>query len=316
MNEKNLKEQLAFTPKLEGGLSQKDLAGYDNVIIGGVGGSALAARTLFFLDPTFPAWLHDDYGLPVKNEGKTLYVAISYSGNTAETLSFAKKASEAGHSLIAITSGGELLNWSLESKVPHILIPSGFKPRDCVLYMLRALLYAINRTDLFVKPEEGFIDFQKVFEHGREIGKNLEKKIPLIYASRSNQTLSYIWKIMLNETGKIPAFANYFPELVHNEAQGIIPKTAGALTENLKILLLLDKEDDERISRGMNVFQDLASSQGVEIISVDLPLGKTNKLLYVLAAASSASKAIAEAHGVDASSVPFIDLFKKSMLLL
>ena len=243
MNEKELKTQLSFIPKLEGDLSREKIAGFDNVIISGMGGSGLAARILFFLDPIFPAWLHDDYHLPIKSEGKTLYVAVSYSGNTAETLSFAKEALEKQYPLVAITSDGVLLDWAVKKTVPHVLIPFGFEPRNAVLMMLKALLYVIGREDLFPKTKRDSIDIQKAFEHGKEIGEKFEKKIPLIYSSRSNHALSYIWKIMLNETGKIPAFANYFPELTHNEAQGIIPETAGPLAGNLKVLLLLDKED-------------------------------------------------------------------------
>ncbi|MBI2673806.1 MAG: hypothetical protein HYX23_00810 [Candidatus Zambryskibacteria bacterium] len=313
MNEAEIRKQLSFIPKLEGDLSRKKITGFDNVIVGGMGGSGLAARILFFLDPTFPAWLHDDYGLPTKHEGNTLYIAISYSGNTAETLSFAKEALAKKHTLAVITSGGMLLNWTLQNKLPHVLIPSGFAPRDAVLYMLRALLCVIGREYLFLDPQEDLIDFQKAVEHGKEIGEKFEKKIPLIYSSRSNYTLSYIWKIMLNETGKIPAFANYFPELAHNEAQGIIPETAGLMTKNLKVLLLSDQEDSLELSRVMTVFQTLASSQGVEVLSLNLPQGRTNKLLYVLSIASVTAKAIAELHGVDANSIPFIEQLKKSL---
>ena len=313
MNEKELKTQLSFIPKLEGDLSREKIAGFDNVIISGMGGSGLAARILFFLDPIFPAWLHDDYHLPIKSEGKTLYVAVSYSGNTAETLSFAKEALEKQYPLVAITSDGVLLDWAVKKTVPHVLIPFGFEPRNAVLMMLKALLYVIGREDLFPKTKRDSIDIQKAFEHGKEIGEKFEKKIPLIYSSRSNHALSYIWKIMLNETGKILAFANYFPELTHNEAQGIIPETAGPLAENLKVLLLLDKEDGIELSREMRVFRDLALSQSVDVISSDLPLGRLNKLLYVLITAGVAARTIAESRGIDANTVPFIEQLKKSL---
>ena len=313
MDETELKAQLSFIPKLEGGLSRTKIARFDNVIIGGMGGSGLVARILFFLDPTFPAWLHDDYHLPIKSEGKTLYVAVSYSGNTVETLSFAKEALEKQYPLVAITSGGVLLDWAVKKTVPHVLIPFGFEPRNAVLMMLKALLYIISREDLFPETKRGSIDIQKAFEHGKEIGEKFEKKIPLIYSSRSNYTLSYIWKIMLNETGKIPAFANYFPELTHNEAQGIIPETAGLIAKNLKILLLLDKEDGIELSREMSVFQDIASSQGVDVFVFNLPQGKANKLLSILSMASAAARTIAESRGIDANTVPFIEQLKKSL---
>ena len=313
MNEKELKAQLSFIPKLEGGLSREKIAGFDNVIVGGMGGSGLAARILFFLDPVFPIWLHDDYGLPTKHEGKTLYVAISYSGNTAETLSFAQEALEKHYFLVVVTSGGVLLDWAVRNKLPHVIIPAGFMPRNAILYMLRALLYVIGHEDLFLDSKNNSIDLQKFLEHGKEIGEKFEKKIPLIYSSRSNYALSYVWKIMLNETGKIPAFANYFPELTHNEAQGIIPETAGPLAENLKVLLLLDKEDGIELSREMSVFQDLISSRGVDVFAFNLPQGKVNQLLHVLSIAGATAGAIAELHGVDANTVPFIEQLKKSL---
>ena len=313
MDETELKAQLSFIPKLEGGLSRTKIARFDNVIIGGMGGSGLVARILFFLDPTFPAWLHDDYHLPIKSEGKTLYVAVSYSGNTAETLSFVKEALEKQYPLVAITSGGVLLDWAVKKTVPHVLIPFGFEPRNAVLMMLKALLYVISREDLFPETKRDSIDIQKALEHGKEIGEKFEKKIPLVYSSRSNYALSYIWKIMLNETGKIPAFANYFPELTHNEAQGIIPETAGPLAENLKVLLLLDKEDGIELSREMSVFQDIASSQGVDVFVFNLPQGKANKLLSILSMASAAARTIAESRGIDANTVPFIEQLKKSL---
>ena len=313
MDEKAFKDQMSFEPRFEGNLSREEIARYDNVIVGGMGGSSLAARILFFLDQTFPVWLHDDYGLPAKSEGRVLYVAISYSGNTAETLSFAKEALAKKYSLVIITSGGALLEIARGNNVPHVLVPTGFQPRNAVVYMLRALLYALKREELLKEPPEGFIDYQKVYKEGQAVGRDFAKKIPLIYASRSNQVLSHIWKIMFNETGKIPAFDNYFPELTHNEMQGILPKTAGALGEQLKVLLLLDKEDDERVSHEMNIFRDIASSQGINVASLKLPSGSASQVIYTLIAASGAAQVVAELDGVKANEVPFIELFKKSL---
>ncbi len=313
MDEQAFKDQMSFKPRFEGDLSQEEVARYDNVIVGGMGGSGLAPRILFFLDQTFPIWLHDDFGLPAKSEGRVLYVAISYSGNTAETLSFAKEALAKKYSLVIITSGGALLDMAKGDNVPHILVPTGFQPRNAVVYMLRALLYALKREELLKEPSEGFVDYQKVYQDGRAVGRDFAKKIPLIYSSRSNQVLAHIWKIMFNETGKIPAFDNYFPELTHNEMQGILPKAAGALGEQLKVLLLLDKEDDERVSHEMNVFWDMASSRGINVVSLKLPSSGASQAIYTLIAAGGAAQVVAELNGVEADEVSFIELFKKSL---
>ena len=86
----DINEQLKFKPQI---VNPKKLD-FDNVIVGGMGGSALPARALFYLDPVYPLWLHNDYGLPKKVEKKALFIAISYSGNTLEVESFAKEACE------------------------------------------------------------------------------------------------------------------------------------------------------------------------------------------------------------------------------
>lgn len=289
-------------------LPKIDSIAYDNVIVGGVGGSALVARALFFLDPMFPIWLHDTYDLPAKSEGNTLYVAISYSGNTAETLSFARGALAKGRPLAVITSGGELLKLAKDNKLTHIAVPSGFQPREALVHMLRALMRVLGKEDMLREIDGCAVDTEAACSRGRDIASGMLGKIPLIYSSRDNQVLAYIWKVMFNESAKVPAFSNYFPELRHNEIQGIVHHTDG-----LKILLLADDEDDDKIRREMSVLRELVSSSAFSVMSIGLPSGKADKLIFTLAASSGAAQALAEHKGVSPSEVPFIELFKKSL---
>ena len=50
-----------------------------------------------------------------------------------------------------------------------------------------------------------------------KLAKKIFKKIPIIYTSRRFREVGWIWKNSLNETAKILAICNYFPELNHNE---------------------------------------------------------------------------------------------------
>ncbi|KKQ82665.1 MAG: Bifunctional phosphoglucose/phosphomannose isomerase [Parcubacteria group bacterium GW2011_GWB1_38_8] len=311
MKEKELKDQLSFSPVLEGGLLPEDFTQYDNVIIGGMGGSGMAARLLFFLDPLFPAWIHDDYGFPEKHEGKTLYVAISYSGNTKETLSFVQEALDKKYPLAVIASGGKLLEIAKEHNIPYVLIPSGFQPRNAVIYTLKGLLRVLGKDDLIEKLEKSNVDFSKACELGQDLGKKFENKIPVIYSSRVNKNLSYLWKIILNETAKVPAFYNYFPELAHNEMQGIIPKTAGPLVERIKILILLDPEGDVKLEHHMEAFQKFMSTQGVDLESVNMPEDAVYKLIFTFVVAGAMAYTIAELHGTDPNDIQMIESFKK-----
>ncbi|MCR4263728.1 MAG: hypothetical protein NUV98_03370 [Candidatus Roizmanbacteria bacterium] len=308
MEEKILKDQLSFQPQLENKLPET--IAYDNVIVGGMGGSALPAKLLFFLDPVFPLWLHDDYGLPEKNNGKTLFVAISYSGNTREALSFAKEALEKNYPLAIISSGGALLEMAKKNNITYITVPSGVEPREGVIYMLRALLFLTGQIDLLTALENAVFDYESFKLEGEKIGESFEKEIPLIYASRRNSTLALIWKIMLNESGKLPAFSNIFPELTHNEMQSIASENGEG---NFKVLLLQDSEDEERVKHSMEVFTSLAPANKIKLEVLPLPVGNVSKLLHTLVAAYYAGQIVAQKKGIDPVKVPFIELFKKSL---
>lgn len=49
-------------------------------------------------------------------DSKTLVFAVSYSGNTVETLNSAKAAYDKGASVVAVTSGGKLKEFANEKK--------------------------------------------------------------------------------------------------------------------------------------------------------------------------------------------------------
>lgn len=309
MKEAEFLRQLSFLPQFEEG--QTKSFQYDNVIVGGMGGSALPAKILFFLDPVFPLWLHDDYDLPEKSDNKTLFVAISYSGETRETLSFASKVLERNLPLIVISSGGVLTALAQEHDLPRVIIPGGLQPRNATLYMLRALLFVTGHEAMLKELENVGINFGKLVQEGKEVASHFHNEIPLVYSSRRNGALSVIWKIMLTESGKMPVFTNVFPELTHNEVQGIVPVTAGERAKIFKTLLLVDAEDDERIRRSMSVFLSMAAENDIKTETLELPSGKAAKLLSTLVQAHAAAVTLVEERGVDPDSVPFIESFKK-----
>jgi glucose/mannose-6-phosphate isomerase len=84
---------------------------YRQVVISGLGGSAIGGDILrSFAMPRvdIPVIVNRDYDVPKFVNENTLFLAISYSGNTEETLSSFHKARDRGASIICITSGGKL----------------------------------------------------------------------------------------------------------------------------------------------------------------------------------------------------------------
>lgn len=295
----NIEEQIHFKPEIIG-----EVPSFDNTVVGGMGGSALAPRTIFFLDPTYRIWLHNDYGLPEKYEDNTLFVAISYSGNTAETLSFVKEALSRDLPLAIITSGGKLLEIAKEKKLAHVVVPGGNQPRDSVVYMLKSLLHILDRQDLLGEIDNSSLDIDGLNREGKIIAGEMKENIPLIYSSRTNQVLGYIWKIILNETAKTAAFNNIFPELTHNEIQSI--------QGNCQVLMLKDRGDNDGVQREINAFEKVIGDK-IKITEIKLPGGGVKNLLTTLEVARAAGHELARVKGVDPDNIAVIEAFKKNL---
>jgi len=82
----------------------------NNIVITGMGGSAVGGDFLkiYLSDTNIPVYVNRDYKLPNFVNEKSLVFAVSYSGNTEETLSALNDAKERNAQIIGITSGGKL----------------------------------------------------------------------------------------------------------------------------------------------------------------------------------------------------------------
>ncbi len=122
-----------------------------NIIVAGMGGSAIGGNLL-------KDWLRDvlpvpvevcrGYHLPAYADERTLILAVSYSGNTEETLSTYLEALEKHCMAVAVTSGGLLHEFSEELKVPLVRLPGGYPPRSAVAYLFFPLVYCLERLGL------------------------------------------------------------------------------------------------------------------------------------------------------------------------
>src|SRR5512133_2593229 len=108
----NLPDQLAHAYDL--GMQQKlpDVKGVRQVVIAGMGGSAIGADLLASYCASLaplPVSVHRDYGLPLYGRGtETLVICSSHSGNTEETLDAFDAALKAECTVMAVCTGGEL----------------------------------------------------------------------------------------------------------------------------------------------------------------------------------------------------------------
>ena len=312
---KKFPEQFAFEPKVE---DADKIKPFESIVIGGMGGSGLVAGILRALKPELDVAAHHDYGLPayLRDTDKRLFIAISYSGNTEETLSFFEEATKKELNVAVIAVGGKLLELAKGKEIPFIQLPdTGIQPRMSTGFMLRAVLKLIGEDPLYkdsakltesLKPEE-------LEPRGKELAGKILGYIPVIYSSRRNLALAYTWKIKFSETGKIPTFYNTFPELNHNEMTGFDVKDGTrVLSEKIHFIFLKDSDDHPRIKKRMEVLEKLYRDRGLSALALELD-GRTrsHKIFSSLILADWTAYHLALKYNVEPEQVPMVEEFKK-----
>src|SRR3989344_652776 len=82
----------------------------DKIAVAGMGGSAVGGDLLkaYMHNSKIPVFVIRDYNIPNFVDENTLFFAVSYSGNTEETLSAYEEAVRKKAKIVAVTSGGQL----------------------------------------------------------------------------------------------------------------------------------------------------------------------------------------------------------------
>lgn len=315
---KNFPRQFQYQPVIE---NKNKLANRKKFIVLGMGGSNLAPELLKIRDPYIDIHSHKNYDLPKINPRilkESLIIASSYSGNTEETISGFQKARKLRFASAVITTGGKLLALAKKYQIPYIHIPAtSIQPRMALGYSTIGLA-SLMRLNAFIKELRKLESLLETDNSGLEkTGKKLAQKIsghvPVIYSSLENAALAYNWKIKFNETGKMPAFANSFPELNHNEIAGFDSNNdAQNILKNFYFLFLNDKNDCSKIKNRIKITANLCHENGlpVEIIPVNgLPI--FHKIFRSLLLADWTAYYVAETRGIETEKNLLIEKFKK-----
>ena len=309
-------EQFQYQPEIQN--SEKLKGNYKNFILAGMGGSHLCAGLFHIFRPGVNLYIHRDYGLPTYEDefmSNSLLIASSYSGNTEEVVDFAEESFAKGYSLAVITSGGKLLKFAQDNNLPYILIPdTGIQPRSALGFSALAIASLVEPS--FVSELQllsGTIDPESFVQQATEMSNNLEGKIPVIYSSSQNKALVYLWKITMNETGKIPAFYNLLPELNHNEMQGYdFNDNTKNISDKFSFILLHDSEDHPKIELRMRTLEDLYQEKGFDVTSIHLEGDSVpEKVFNSILLANWIALNIAKNNGAEPEKVALIEEFKK-----
>ncbi len=313
---KNFAKQFAFEPIIEngGGFTPKK-----KVMVAGMGGSALAAGLLKNWNPDLDLFVHKDYGLPhiLKSErADTLLIASSYSGNTEETLDAYMCAGKQGIARVAVALGGKLLEAAKKDSMPYIQIPdTGIQPRSALGFSFKAHLRFLGLSQALkeVSALSQELNPSAFEEDGKKLAEELRGHVPVIYSSARNESIAYNWKIKFNETGKIPAFYNMFPELNHNEMTGFdVKETSRHLSEKFFFIFLRDRADHPRTQKRAKILERLYRDRGLSVRAIDLEgVHPFYKIFSSLVFADWTALYIAQMYALESEQVPMVEEFKK-----
>ncbi|RJX18264.1 MAG: bifunctional phosphoglucose/phosphomannose isomerase [Ammonifex sp.] len=298
------------------------------VLVTGLGGSAIGGDLLrvYCQDRSgVPVAVNRDYNLPAFADDKTLIFAVSYSGNTEETLNAFRLAYAKGCRVAVLTSGGKLAALAAEKGVPVVPIPSGLAPRAATGYLFLPMLAALERLGLLngidgavaelvevlrAKTDSYRLEVPSEKNPAKQLALDFRGRIPVIWgASGTTEVVALRWKGQVNENAKSPAYCNNFPELNHNEIVGF--EQPGELLNRLWVVLLKDKGDDPRVECRMEVTKRIIAGKVAGVTEVasagESMLARLYSLIYL---GDWASFYLAALYGIDPGPVRVIDYLK------
>lgn len=252
------------------------LKDYSNVVIAGMGGSGIAGAIFSEICDDIPAVTVSNYHLPGFADENTAFIAISYSGNTEETIACFREAEKRGCTTYAITSGGQLSSLCKNT----ILVPSGLQPRSAVGYLLAPLFRSFCPHLIKDLEEASGLAAQIDGDHDR--AKEIAQKIvdggttPVIMGYHPFASIAYRWQTQFNENAKMMAFSLVYPELDHNAIVGLDgSKDLGGF------FFMHFGGSDPRLYRRISATMNLAGIDSLEIpCKGTSPLGRAINFLH------------------------------------
>ncbi len=316
---------MAAVQGLEGLPAHDDV---EHVVVLGMGGSAIAGEVLVAAAGPYlpvPVLVFRGYSVPAFVGEGSLVFAISFSGDTEETVEAVTEAALSGAKVVAITCGGELARLAEAWEAPLVRIAPGIpQPRAALGALTVPALAVLEEIGLFpgashwvkAAAEQVAIRRDELVNPGslgEDLARQIGRTMPLIHGGGLGAVAAHRWKTQMNENAKVPAFWNSQPEVCHNEVSGW--GQHGDLTR--QAITLVNLRHDFEHPQVMARF-DLTSGLLQEVVASIAEVqaegeGELAQLLDLILVGDFTSTLLAMQEGVDPGPVPTIDHIKSAM---
>ncbi|MFQ5518243.1 MAG: SIS domain-containing protein [Acidimicrobiia bacterium] len=291
------------------------------VVAAAMGGSAMAAAAAAVAVPGCDVAVHRGYDLPQWVPPQALILAVSYSGDTEETLSVVDQAAARHLDVVAVTAGGMLAAEAARHGFPVAIVPAGHQPRAALGLLVAAtsqVLASAAATDVTHVLAEARQVTSRLLEDGAadaaatDLADRLRDSTPVVFGVHGPAALAARrWKTQFNENAKMASWWAELPELNHNELEAWAGVDSDGASRGMGIFLLRD-DRDSRLARRADLTKDvLGGACLAEVHSRgDGPLARLFSLTVV---GDLLSVEMAERRGADAGAVEHLEEFKRRM---
>ncbi|MBM3707545.1 MAG: bifunctional phosphoglucose/phosphomannose isomerase [Actinobacteria bacterium] len=312
-------------------LKNKNFAGIAILGMGGSGFTGDIIKSLIIDYVEIPVEIVKGYDLPAFVKKGWLVIAVSYSGNTEETVSAANQALQKNCELLCVASGGKTEEIASVNGKCFVRLPSGFQPRGAsgylffTTYLVLRKLCIVNISDSEIEEALNLIrkkselykrDIDTDNNPAKKLALKLFNNMPVIYGTDGYlSAVAFRWKCEFNENSKYPSFWAEFPELNHNETVGW--ENLKGLTGNFVLIVFKDKEARERIKVRIKTTVQLIRSHFNDVVEIDVEgRSKLAKALSTMYLGDITSVYLALLAGVDPTPVDRISILKAELAKL
>jgi glucose/mannose-6-phosphate isomerase len=317
---------LALADGIDGLPSRHDI---EHVVVLGMGGSGIAGDVLVAVAGPFmpvPVTVCKGYDPPSFTSEGTLCFALSFSGDTEETVEAASTAAAAGARVVVVAGGGDLARLAESWRVPHVGLPAGIPaPRAGVGALSIPPLVVLEDVGLFPGARQWIALAVEQLRHrweelkgednpARELARRIGRTIPILYGGGDLGAAAALrWKNQVNENAKAPAFVGVVPELTHNEVCGW--GQHGDVTRQVFTLVNLRHDHEHpQIMRRFDLVRDWVEEVVASIEVVEAAgEGPLAQLFDLILYGDMVSLWMAYHEGVDPGPTPVLDSIKSAL---
>lgn len=303
----------------------------NRILILGMGGTAVSAgliKNLADFENKTPTEVLSNYNVPAYVDHRTLVIALSYSGETEETISAFDQAASKGAKLIAISSGGQLASICRKYRAPIFNIDYGAEARAAIGYTLIPLVAIYHKLGFINLGEnelkqslDSLRNFQRKIRTeipsqqnlAKQLAEHLLGKIAFVIGNDLMTEIAHRFKTQINENAKTLAINEVIPELCHNSINGL--DWPEKLKDKILVVMLQSRYDFIRNRLRQQILTQILHKKGIsyESVFIDSNVGRLAEILQGIHFSDYVSYYLALLNKVDPTKLEMAEYLKDKL---